>query len=78
MLKGTSAITTAMRTGDVARISLGRTLWLRLNSIYTITIGAVDKAGRHAAFSESCTAVMASAYSGASGQKSIVSKRSGE
>ncbi|CCH58858.1 hypothetical protein TBLA_0B00130 [Henningerozyma blattae CBS 6284] len=38
------------------------------NSIYSITIGAIDHRGLHPAYSESCSAVMAVTYSSGSGK----------
>ncbi|KAF7587225.1 pheromone processing endoprotease [Aspergillus hancockii] len=37
------------------------------NSIYSITVGAIDRLGKHAGYSESCSAQLAVAYSSGSG-----------
>ena len=47
----------------------------RFHSIYTIAIGALGDNGRHAEYSEDCTAVMAVAYGGGDPGGSIVSNR---
>lgn len=43
------------------------------NSIYTITVGAIDHADRHPSYSESCSAQLVVTYSSGGG-KSIVSR----
>ena len=38
------------------------------NSIYSVTVGAVDHTGRHSTYSEACAANMIMAYSSGSGK----------